>query len=1126
MSNSKQIISTGIGAAVGFFVGGGPVGAYYGFQIGLLAGTALFPTQLEGVTGPRLQDTEKIEASPGAVIPRGWGTFQTAGFRLYLGPRRTVSNTEEVGGKGGPEQSVTTFTYFQTIALGLGKGPIVGVRRIWENGELKYDTREQLPDETYDQYTTRIAMSAEYFTTFVFYTGSETQTADPTMESEKGVGNVPGYRDLSYIVYPERALSSEQANRHPSWKFEVFKEGRAVESTIIVLGYHTSFGALTNKSAVHPTFAATPTSPSGFAMDTAEALVYIREVNRWVAVSGNAAGITHATPATIPVRYSEDDGATWQNAVSTDSDTIFEMHNLLQLPDTVGISGGMLVMCGGQNFFEGHFSTDRGLNWLKATTDDDLSTFQTCPHGYACIAGHTIVAMMNSGSRVFKTINGQAWTKQTTNLPSGCKIAWSPTLALYAGLVGGKVYTSPDAVSWIERATQDMSSDGTSSGGAIVWADKLHPPAFICVGATGTLRSVNGTTWTNVGPSPLGRNNLFASARGIVYSFLRQVGANVNSFQYSADAGASWTAGSFSTSYQWQAMAEKVAPVASPNKILVADIIKDLCVSSGLTVAQIDVTEIEDVEIWGFALGTETNARQAIEALRPIALFDIVESEAKIKFRARGAAPVATLTAKDFGAIESENVNARDRPPAITTSKLQDVELPRMVRLQYVSYARDFEPGEQLSPARIGTVGVNDVILQVPAVLDDDQAAQAAEIVMRDAWTSRWAHEFSLDQSWSHLEPGDVVLIPLDGRTYRVRLVAIDDAGLIVRKCTAVRDDDGVYVSSAVATPPQRPPTGIVLLGDTEPLMLDLPALRESDDEAGFYTAARRDGIGLSWAGATLSKSVDGGSSFSTIVAYGAQGIVGTVVTAPSSGDTLTWNDSAEYVIDIETDDATLSNRTDVAVLAGANAAAVGVHGRWHMFQFANATLVSPGRYRLSRLLLGRRGTEHLLSQVVPGDRFVLTSGSGVYRALLENSEIGVERTYRAVTSGASFESADNFAFTGQGQALECFSPTYILGARDGSSNLTITWLRRDRLGATLQDGVPTPMSEASEAYVVEIMNGVTVVRTISGLTAATATYSAANQTTDFGSPQASVSVRVYQVSAVVGRGTPGVATV
>jgi len=53
----------------------------------------------------------------------------------------------------------------------------------------------------------------------------------------------------------------------------------------------------------------------------------------------------------------------------------------------------------------------------------------------------------------------------------------------------------------------------------------------------------------------------------------------------------------------------------------------------------------------------------------------------------------------------------------------------------------------------------------------------------------------------------------------------------------------------------------------------------------------------------------------------------------------------------------------------------------------------------------------------------------------------------------------------------------------------------------------------------------VTVKRTLT-TTSPTVTYSAAQQVTDFGAAQSSVTVRVYQLSAVVGRGYPAVASI
>ncbi|MCP4034871.1 MAG: hypothetical protein GY734_26980, partial [Herbaspirillum sp.] len=75
------------------------------------------------------------------------------------------------------------------------------------------------------------------------------------------------------------------------------------------------------------------------------------------------------------------------------------------------------------------------------------------------------------------------------------------------------------------------------------------------------------------------------------------------------------------------------------------------------------------------------------------------------------------------------------------------------------------------------------------------------------------------------------------------------------------------------------------------------------------------------------------------------------------------------------------------------------------------------------------------------------------------------------------------------------------------------------------RDGVDVPTGEDTEAYEVDIMDGSTVKRTIS-IASETASYSAADQTTDGFTPGDVITVNIYQLSAVVGRGFVGVATV
>ena len=65
------------------------------------------------------------------------------------------------------------------------------------------------------------------------------------------------------------------------------------------------------------------------------------------------------------------------------------------------------------------------------------------------------------------------------------------------------------------------------------------------------------------------------------------------------------------------------------------------------------------------------------------------------------------------------------------------------------------------------------------------------------------------------------------------------------------------------------------------------------------------------------------------------------------------------------------------------------------------------------------------------------------------------------------------------------------------------------------------PVAEDAEAYELEILDGPggTVLRTETGIAAASFVYNAAMQSADFGGAQTELTFRVYQISAQVGRG-------
>jgi len=97
--------------------------------------------------------------------------------------------------------------------------------------------------------------------------------------------------------------------------------------------------------------------------------------------------------------------------------------------------------------------------------------------------------------------------------------------------------------------------------------------------------------------------------------------------------------------------------------------------------------------------------------------------------------------------------------------------------------------------------------------------------------------------------------------------------------------------------------------------------------------------------------------------------------------------------------------------------------------------------------------------------------------------------------------------------------------AQRGPEGVAITWIRRSRREADAWEPVDVPLGEESERYELDILSGGAVVRTLS-TAAATVLYPTASELADFGSAQAILSLRVYQLSAALGRGFERGATV
>jgi hypothetical protein len=497
--------------------------------------------------------------------------------------------------------------------------------------------------------------------------------------------------------------------------------------------------------------------------------------------------------------------------------------------------------------------------------------------------------------------------------------------------------------------------------------------------------------------------------------------------------------------------------------------------------------------------------------------FDCVLSD-KLYFRPRASASVATLTFDEFGVSVDSNNNADPLP----LTQANELEIPAQLALTYSNIDGDYQTDTQYSD-RLLTGMESTAAAQVPMGFTASEAKQIADTMLLDKAVSALSTTITLDIRRAALQPTDVILLTgEDASSYRMRIVKrIDAGGVTTLACVA--DDASILTQSGATSGGTASQTTVAALATTSMVLMDIPLLRDVDNLPGFYLGVT--GSAAHWTSCAVYDSLDD-LTYSQALTMADQTALGTCTTALGS-----W--TGGNVFD-ETNTVTVNvgaiqqlasvTRDDILTNTGINAALIGTE----LVQYRSATLVSAGVYTLSGLLRGRRGTEWAQTGHASGERFVALGTSGLRFVPLQSGDLGRLRYYKAASAGQKLSAVTAQPITPAGVALECFSPVN-LRANRSTTDTALTWTRRTRLSTRLVGSLPinAPLGEVTEAYDVEVWDSsyTTLKRTISSNTPA-ATYTAADQVTDFGSTQAVLYLKIYQLSATVGRGYPLTASI
>jgi hypothetical protein len=549
--------------------------------------------------------------------------------------------------------------------------------------------------------------------------------------------------------------------------------------------------------------------------------------------------------------------------------------------------------------------------------------------------------------------------------------------------------------------------------------------------------------------------------------------------------------------------------------VSLAALVRHLCLRASLPAHRIDVTGL-----WGAVEGCVISAvespRASLTTLARHFGFDAVETEGVIRFVMRGRASVATLAPDDLVAAREGDV--------LELTRGQETELPQALKWQIARADEDYDAA--LVEARRITVDTTRIASEsFPMAVPPEEAERRCRRALMEAWVGRETAAFRLPPSRLALDPADAIRLAHDGRLVDLRLVSIADAE--ARGIEAVRQDRATY-----DLPPGNPRaaslTRAVVFGAPNAVLMDLPQLTEDQPAHRPLVAAHA----VPWPGEMAvfrSPSTDG---FELLTTFGSRARIGMLVSDFYPGPTSRFDLGNALVVDLLT--GTLESVSDLTLFGGANALAIeSAPGIWEIVQAGAAELLAPGRYRLTRLLRGQRGTESAMGNPTPAGARVVVLDATLASLPIAEADLGLPWNWRIgpASRPVSDETYVAQAFAPAGVGLRPFSVAHVeqpWRRPRTPGDLTISWTRRSRsLSADSWGAVEVPLNEELEGYEVEILDGPAVKRVLSATTTS-ALYTAAQQTADRGAPLApgdNLTMRFFQLSALVGRGAPKTVT-
>ena len=563
----------------------------------------------------------------------------------------------------------------------------------------------------------------------------------------------------------------------------------------------------------------------------------------------------------------------------------------------------------------------------------------------------------------------------------------------------------------------------------------------------------------------------------------------------------------------------EVEIIQSGNPFL-RDIIRDVCVIGSLTPDEIDISELGETRVPGaiFTQNSQT-PRDFIEELQKTYHFIIRDTGRAIAF-----VPIERSSTFTVNSLQLDCREEGQAPGDLYREiREQTLDLPSQFQIEYPNVNNNYKRSIQTA-FRASADHDNEINFRSSVVMDDSTALTAATQNLEYYWTQRVRYEgLRLPLDFLEVRPGDLLTLPIRNQQKTVQVQRVDRGANLILEMEAVSYDNGVN-SLEVISPTvdnYNPPTTVFWAGEPTAIALDTALLRDSHQDFGIYTTVDHDPNGSGWNGGLLYSAPTGGN-FEVSAALNGVAARGQLLDELPKTPTAIVDRYTKFRVQVtqqqleSVPDFDFYDLRQVAYING------------ELVAFQNANLVEPGIYEISNLIRGVRGTGTLVATHGVGSDFYLLSGRDSFENIEGTNPLqpGASYQLKAVPAGRAVTAVNATTnLTIQGNRLKPYAPCNPKLTLNSDSSLTIDWQRRSRrFGRWLPGSEFVPLEEKEERYELEILEGGNVFYSVT-VNSPTYNYSATRQILDFGTLRSQLTIKVYQVSAFVGRGHPLEAT-